>query len=627
MMLIDTLISSRPPGARGRWPLSQSLALGALLGVLGACGPTAPAEQAPASTPRADALPFDVKDVIQRAQARMPTAQLLSAPVVSPETPVSPQPSHFPEAAVAAGNGVYFVVWSGSYQSPPTILGMRVRASDGALLDPAPIDLSGGLVSFHPSVAFDGNNFLVVWEWSGPRSIRVYGSRVRASDGARLDPAGGFFITTSNTPGLLSQSYPSVAFDGTKYLVVSWGGFLQSNGSTTLAVTGTWLQTNGQLVQQEALAIASANERVVPRVTHSAGRFLVVWGQNNDIVGVRIDAASRTPLDAGPRPLAATVDAERDPAVAPNGSEFLLVWRGAGDQLKGTRVRGSDGAVLDSPSLSVGGPAIGAAAVTFDGSDYRVAWQGTSGGVRSLFSTRVSAAGTVAAGAELLLSQVHASTSSHPPASIAAAQPGHFLVAYPQHDTAYGRDSLVMRRVEDTQSEGPCEEQEPTLVLNGGATLTLECAAGSTYSDLGAQAWDGCGNPIQVHAYNAGGSSSGPGPNAGLEGSYTVSYAAWDSNGRTVTATRTVNTDDRTAPTLSLLGPTQSVHTCGSMWVDPGWEATDACYGNLGHTVWRSGEVNGWGEGTYTVTYTVTDGGGNSAPPRTRTVEVVDCPW
>jgi hypothetical protein len=61
--------------------------------------------------------------------------------------------------------------------------------------------------------------------------------------------------------------------------------------------------------------------------------------------------------------------------------------------------------------------------------------------------------------------------------------------------------------------------------------------------------------------------------------------------------------------------------------VDPGVQATDACYGNLTHQVWHTGEVNGWAEGTYTVTYTLTDSGGHSATPVTRTVDVVDCPW
>ena len=68
-------------------------------------------------------------------------------------------------------------------------------------------------------------------------------------------------------------------------------------------------------------------------------------------------------------------------------------------------------------------------------------------------------------------------------------------------------------------------------------------------------------------------------------------------------------------------------HLCGSMWVDPGVEANDACYGDARSQVVTTGSVNGWAEGTYTVEYRLTDRGGNSATPVTRTVEVVDCPW
>lgn len=66
---------------------------------------------------------------------------------------------------------------------------------------------------------------------------------------------------------------------------------------------------------------------------------------------------------------------------------------------------------------------------------------------------------------------------------------------------------------------------------------------------------------------------------------------------------------------------------CGSQWIDPGVQATDACYGTLSPQVWRTGAVNGWVPGTYTVSYSLTDSGGNSAVPLTRTVEVTRCPW
>jgi hypothetical protein len=166
----------------------------------------------------------------------------------------------------------------------------------------------------------------------------------------------------------------------------------------------------------------------------------------------------------------------------------------------------------------------------------------------------------------------------------------------------------------------------PSLVLNGPSELTLECGQ-DVYVDLGATAADGCGAPLEVHRYNSGQDPFGPGPNTSAEGTYSVQYLAWDSTGRTVGAIRMVRVDDRTPPSLQLRGPSHMVHTCGTGWVEPGVEAVDACYGDVSATVSRTGQVNGWVEGLYTVRYTVTDSGGNSAGPLTRTVEVIDCPW
>ena len=166
----------------------------------------------------------------------------------------------------------------------------------------------------------------------------------------------------------------------------------------------------------------------------------------------------------------------------------------------------------------------------------------------------------------------------------------------------------------------------PTLVMHGSSQMTLECGV-DTWADPGADAWDvGC-VPLEVHRYNSGSDAYGPGPNTSAEGTYSVQYIAWNQAGTTVSAIRSVQVDDRKAPTLRLKGATAMTHTCGSSWVDPGVESTDACYGNLAPTVRKTGYVNGWVAGTYTLVYEVTDSGGNSAPPVTRTVNVVNCPW
>ncbi|MDC0712795.1 DUF5011 domain-containing protein [Stigmatella sp. ncwal1] len=163
-----------------------------------------------------------------------------------------------------------------------------------------------------------------------------------------------------------------------------------------------------------------------------------------------------------------------------------------------------------------------------------------------------------------------------------------------------------------------------TLTLNGGAELNLECGV-STWSDPGATATDGAGAPLSVQTYNSGSDAYGPGPQAGSEGTYYVSYLAQDANWNLAEAVRTVIVSDTQAPTLTLVGETDIVHTCGSNWAEPGYSASDACYGSLTSSVAVTGGVNGWTEGTYTVAYAVQDSAGHLTTA-SRTVTVVDCP-
>ncbi|ADO68489.1 DUF5011 domain-containing protein [Stigmatella aurantiaca] len=172
----------------------------------------------------------------------------------------------------------------------------------------------------------------------------------------------------------------------------------------------------------------------------------------------------------------------------------------------------------------------------------------------------------------------------------------------------------------------PGDVQGPTLILHDSSAMTLECGL-ETWADPGAEAWDVACTPLEVHRYNAGSDASGPGPQTFAEGTYPVQYIAWNSVGTTVSAIRSVQVDDRRPPVLTLKGPANVTHTCGSPWVDPGVEAMDACYGDVTPAVRKTGEVNGWAAGTYQVVYEVTDSGGNSATPVTRTVQVARCPW
>jgi MYXO-CTERM domain-containing protein len=84
--------------------------------------------------------------------------------------------------ALVAGQNQFAWVHQGTLQ--------RIAASDGDKLDAQPIVLSAAAHSVsasQASVTFDGENYVVVWQDQG----KLWASRVRASDGALLDPDSG----------------------------------------------------------------------------------------------------------------------------------------------------------------------------------------------------------------------------------------------------------------------------------------------------------------------------------------------------------------------------------------------------------------------------------------------------
>jgi hypothetical protein len=202
--------------------------------------------------------------------------------------------------------------------------------------------------------------------------------------------------------------------------------------------------------------------------------------------------------------------------------------------------------------------------------------------------------------------------------------PGTYPITYMASDRA-GHVTQRTRLV-TVLPEGSCTQPltAPVLALQGRSEERLECGR-NTWRDPGALAADECG-AVTVHSYNSGQDAYGPGPNANVEGRYSVQYLAWNSQG-TASALRTVVVQDSTPPTLRLKGSMRETHTCGSSWVDPGYTAVDSCYGDISYSVQVSGFVNGWAEGTYTLTYEARDPGGRRSNILRRFVDVVDCPW
>lgn len=164
-------------------------------------------------------------------------------------------------------------------------------------------------------------------------------------------------------------------------------------------------------------------------------------------------------------------------------------------------------------------------------------------------------------------------------------------------------------KVQDTQAPG--------LSLNGANPLRLECGI-DTYSEPGAAAADACsGDLSQEIAID----SSSVNPN--VEGHYGVSYQVVDPSGNASSGTRAVDVEDSTPPVITLLGASPLVLECGTPFTDPGATAADACYGDLTHSIVRTGSVDPLHPGHYPLRYGVTDGAGLTST-QVRNVDVVD---
>jgi hypothetical protein len=114
---------------------------------------------------------------------------------------------------VAFGWDSYLVVWVSTISGSPSIYGRRV-SPDGTVMDSTDISISTGAGARAPTVMFDGNDYLVLWEdGSVGHDHNIYGSRV-STEGIVLDP-GGVPIAADGD----FQAWPTVSGTGTLGIV------------------------------------------------------------------------------------------------------------------------------------------------------------------------------------------------------------------------------------------------------------------------------------------------------------------------------------------------------------------------------------------------------------------------
>jgi hypothetical protein len=251
--------------------------------------------------------------------------------------------------SVAFDGVVYLVAWEQGISRERDVYGARVNAQ-GQVLDPNGFVISNATMEQCSPAAAGGSGIsLVAWhDWRGTSFYDIYAARV-TSDGTVLDPAG---IAICSIAG--SQVAPAVAFNGTDFLVV-W----QDQQSAGRYVCGARVTSNGEVLDPEGIDVAvDSGFRGIPSVSFGAGKWLVVWDEYEDdqfdVYGARV-AEDGEVLDPDGIPLCTADGWQSLPVTVFDGSRFLVAWvdeRNQDQDIYGARVL-PDGIVDDSFAIVV----------------------------------------------------------------------------------------------------------------------------------------------------------------------------------------------------------------------------------------------------------------------------------
>jgi hypothetical protein len=248
---------------------------------------------------------------------------------------------------------------------------------------------------YNPAIAFDGTNYLIVWEDDRRDNLRdIYGARVD-QNGNVLDPAG---IPISIAPE--RQFNPEIAFDGTNYLVV-WQDLRDSSGWDIYCAR---VNQQGIVLDSAGIKINDNGRWGQPSVASGDTYYLVVWhgilGARVNQQGIVIDTAEFIVSRVG------GYDPQH-PSIAFDGTNYLVVWNEYHSYLTGNpphwvttwdisgQLVSQQDTVLNGTSIAYGPPNKRSPSVAFDGTNYFVLWHDSRNGNADIYGTRVSLTGTV----------------------------------------------------------------------------------------------------------------------------------------------------------------------------------------------------------------------------------------
>jgi hypothetical protein len=338
-----------------------------------------------------------------------------AAPTVSGATTVTgPAARDTPDAAFDGTN--WLVVWSQpGAGTGDDVYGRRIGGNGSALGAAFPIATLAEDDN-RPAVAWNGSNFLVVWQHRfEPGNWDI---DARAVSAAGVVSPDSYAIAFGNN----SEEAPDIAAGSDGDFLVVW----QDDRDAAVSGYDIWASgrqpTGGLISQFQVGGEDNSQDDVDPVVAWNGSQFLVAWqhryGSSTTLSDVYARRTGLSTREGTGFIFVSDLDFRDDaPAVASNGSDWLVVWgkKGSGSyDVRGERIS-SAGNQLGEFGISSAAGDQANPSVAFDGGRYLVAWEDKrSSSVPDVYGGRVTAAGAVSDGSGFAIS--NGSTTEDSPA-------------------------------------------------------------------------------------------------------------------------------------------------------------------------------------------------------------------
>jgi hypothetical protein len=370
------------------------------------------------------------------------------------------------EPAVAWNGTDYLVVWQDDREGDWDVRGVRVSA-EGEVLDPDGVALFvAENDQTQACAAFDGQTWRIVWEDArgGDGAHDLYGLRV-GDDGLPIGDGDPVVIDAAN------QADPAIACDGTNCLI-AWIDDRSGNED----VYARLIARDGTPVGSAVAACAEGSDQAEVAVAFDGTNYLLAWQDprggagNADVYAQQVSASGG--LVGANFAVSTAAGAQHRPAVAFAENVVLVAWDQA-EGLYAQRVAKSRALLGANFAVSTGAGDQSDPAIAYDGMYFVVAWVSEIDGRGDLYAARVDSDGTVMEPDGLAIT---AETTDVLAPAVASGGGGAMLAVYSRADLDEGHGSERVRgraftlwTCVDEDGDGYGAVSDPTCPAGAGA--------------------------------------------------------------------------------------------------------------------------------------------------------------